>query len=67
MNYEINCSFGGFCGHKAVICQNGQARLVNYYSEPGRELKEKLHVLIVATCELDADGSVWIRNIKNQE
>ncbi|MBA4699194.1 MAG: hypothetical protein H2212_07130 [Ruminococcus sp.] len=67
MKFKINCSFGGFCGDKAVICQDGQARLVNYYSELTRELKEKLHVLIVATCKLNEDGNIWITNVENQD
>lgn len=67
MKFEIICSFNGFCGNKAVISQGNEARLVNYYADTTKKLKEKIHVLIVASCELDEYGDIWIRDIRNQE
>ena len=59
-----NVCFCGFCGDKAVISQNKQARLFNYYSNLNFTFMEKLAVEATYICTIDADNTIWIKAVK---
>lgn len=63
MKFTINAVFCGFCGNKAVISQGRQARMVDYYNDVVRDLKESTCFVRTFTCDLDPDGSIWIREV----
>lgn len=67
MKFEIEATFVGFCGSKAVLNQGEKARMFSYYSDIAKLLRKKIHIQIIAECQLDSDGTIWIKNIRNQE
>ncbi len=67
MKFTIMAIFNGFCGKKAVISQEGQARMVNYYNDVAKDLRKSTCSARTFTCELDPDGSIWIKEVKPAE
>lgn len=68
MKFKIeNALFVGFCGENAAISQGKQVRLFNHYNSITKKLMERQHVLSTFTCEMDEDGTAWIREIERPE
>lgn len=67
MKFNIICSFGGFCGNKAVISQGCDARLVYYYTDIVQDLRESQGLVMSMQCRLDDDGDIWIKSVEHVE
>lgn len=58
-----NVCFCGFCGDKAVISQNKQARLFNYFNDLSFILMDKLAVEVSLLCIIDHNNTIWIKKV----
>jgi hypothetical protein len=64
MKFTIkDCIFCGWCGSKAVVAQEKEVRLLNYYYDLSCDLALKMHLEISIVCKLDSDGEIWIIDI----
>lgn len=64
MKFTIIAIFCGVCGEKVVISQGGQARMVNCYGGAYSTLIDSSFTMMSMSCEIDDDGTIWIKEVR---